>query len=216
MILPAIIPKSIEDLKATLAKVAFADSIQIDVVDGKFVENTSWPYSPKGDVEDIAHHIEGKNIEIDLMVSDPVSAAKDWLNAGAKTLVFHIESLDEDYSGLLNLKNQYEFKLGLALNNDTPLKLLYPHVDSIDFVQLMGIAQIGVQGQPFDSRVLDRILTLRALYPKLTISIDGGVNLDTIETLKKTGVNRFVVGSAILNSNNPKEVYEEMLKITLN
>lgn len=215
MILPAIIPKSITDLRSSLDKVSFSDAIQIDVVDGKFVDNISWPYYPKGDVSDITFDIKEKNIEIDLMVFNPISAAHDWLNAGAKTLVFHIESLSENFSEVFDLKNKYNFKLGLSLNNDTSISLLYPYASDIDFVQLMGIAKIGVQGQPFDSRVLDRIITLRALYPNLLISIDGGVNLDTIEILKKTGVNRFVVGSAILNSPQPKDIYEEMLKITL-
>jgi pentose-5-phosphate-3-epimerase len=47
-IVPAVIPKSLSELEIALPQLAFSAEIHIDVVDGKFVPSTSWPYMPKG------------------------------------------------------------------------------------------------------------------------------------------------------------------------
>lgn len=215
MILPAIIPRSLADLKDTLAKVSFADSVQIDVVDGKFVENISWPYEPAGEPLEISQELSARNAEIDLMVADPINAGKKWLEAGAKALVFHVESLKPgEMEEAIDLRHDIkDFRLGLSLNNETPLESIYLYVGDIDFIQLMGIAAIGSQGQPFDPRVLERIIALRTLYTSIDISIDGGVSAETIGELRKAGADRFVVGSAILKSADPAAAYADLLKI---
>jgi len=215
MVIPAIIPKSLDDLKTKLELLSFAKALQIDLVDGKFVSNSSWPYQPSGNVEEIAPFLTKNEIEVDLMVSDPMQAVTDWIQTGAKRIVFHIESLSGNISVLPIFLTEKKGSLlfGLAINNDTPLEQLYSFMDQIDFVQLMGIASIGKQGEPFDNRVIDRVTTIRSLYPNLEISIDGAVDQTNISALKNAGANRFVVGSAILNSNDPQAVYNELLKI---
>lgn len=212
MIIPAIIPASLSDLQEKLSLLSFAPEIQIDVVDGKFVQAVSWPYEPKGDIAEASGFLQDKKFEVDLMVSDASNAAIKWQSMGASRLVFHIESF-VNQSVLSTLENKVDSQIGLSLNNDTPLDEIYPFIDSIDFIQLMGIDHIGSQGQPFDFRVLERIATLKALYPKLTISVDGAVNEENILSLKSAGADRFVVGSNILNSANPKGQYEKLLKI---
>ncbi len=212
MIIPAIIPTSLAELKSTLDRVAFADRIQIDVVDGKFVPFTSWPYEPKGAADEVSDYLASMPTEIDLMVSDPVKDGREWLLAGAKGLIFHLESL-QDPKKALALADEFSFDIGFSINNDTPLESLYPYIKSIDFVQIMGIDKIGQQGQPFDSRSLERIAKLSALYPDTIISVDGGVTEASIKNLKEAGARRFVSGSAILKAGNPEEKYREMLKM---
>jgi len=212
MIIPAIIPKSLDDLKKKLELLAFANDIQIDVVDGVFVKDISWPYEPHDDPEKTKTFLSEKEFEVDLMVVDSFTAAESWQKAGAKRLIFHLESFN-DKKVILSLKSNFSCEIGLSLNNDTSLEELYPYIDSIDFVQLMGIDTIGSQGQPFDGRVLERVATLRALYPKLTLSIDGAVSEENISALRVAGVDRFAVGSNILKAHDPKAQYEKLLKI---
>ena len=103
------------------------------------------------------------------------------------------------------------YQLGLAFSNEDDLGLLKTmESTAIDFVQLMGIAEIGAQGNPFDARVLERIAFVKKHFPALPISIDGGVNLDTIDLLKKAGAERFVAGSAILNADDPKGAFDAL------
>lgn len=212
MIIPAIIPTSLEALKATLEKVAFAERVQIDVVDGQFVPFTSWPYEPNGSPDEVSNFLASKPTEIDLMVSDAVNAGRQWLQAGAKGLVFHLESL-KDPKEALALSDEFSFDIGFSINNDTPLESLYPYIKSLDFVQIMGIDKIGQQGQPFDNRAVERIAELSVLYPEMIISVDGGVSESSIKNLKTAGATRFVAGSAILKAANSEEKYREMLKM---
>lgn len=214
MIVPAIIPKSLEDLKEKLNLVSFAPAVQIDLVDGKFVENIAWPYEPAGQVVDAYELLQGKEIELDLMVSDPVSAAKEWLALGVNRLVFHLENLP--IQEVLDLKNHYHFSFGLSFNIDTPLSDVEKYLNDVDFVQLMGIKTIGSQGQPFDERVIDIARNLHDKYPDLVLSADGAMNADNIFKLKSVGVTRFAVGSVLLNSPDPRATYEQLLKIATN
>ena len=69
----------------------------------------------------------------------------------------------------------------------------------------MGIEKIGFQGQDFDERVIGQIMGLRAKYPELKISIDGSVNKNTAPELVKAGVDRLVIGSALLRSFDIRE-----------
>ncbi len=215
MIVPAMIPKSLEDLKEKLELLSFAKTIQVDVVDGKFVSSISWPYQPEGNVSEAASLLSNYEIEVDLMVADPLSAADDWVNIGAKRIVFHIESLQADELPLI-LKENNSVEIGLAINNDTPLEKLDGYIDLIDFVQMMGIATIGKQGEPFDDRVIERITNIHSRYPDLAISVDGAVNQSNLLKLKEAGATRFVVGSALLNSTDLRTTYTELLKIATN
>lgn len=212
MIIPAIIPKSLVDLEATIKSVGFAKIIQIDVVDGKFVPFISWPYETEENVNEAKFALDGYEVEVDLMVEDPLNAAEEWLSIGARRIIFHLESLN-DIQQAINLVHSKNAEVYLALNNDTNLERIYGVINNIDGVQLMGIAEIGTQGQPFDSRVLERIATLRALFPDLLISVDGGVSKETIAELKKAGAKHFVSGSAILKADEPRAAYQELLKI---
>ena len=212
MIIPAIIPRSLSHLEESLNKFAFAKDVQIDVVDGKFDDDLSWPYEPKGVIRDATSLIKSHDVQVDLMIMGQVKDGREWLLSGAKSLVFHLEGVDDPSAAIL-LRKDFDFKLGFAISNDTALERLYPWIDKIDFVQLMGIKSIGAQGQPFDDRVIERIITLRHLYPKLTINADGGVSEETIKSLADAGVTDFIVGSTLVKAEDPKLKYEELLKI---
>lgn len=214
-IIPAVIPTSLQDLQDNLEKISvFSKYLQIDVVDGEFAPFVSWPY--RSDTTPTANEVRDMlreyDFEVDLMVKDQLAAARFWIDAGAKALVFHLEGLSDPRTAI-DLCRSPNVQIGFSINNDTPLDTLFTFVDELDYVQLMGISLIGTQGQPFDSRVLERIATLRALYPSLTISVDGSMNKETISEVKKAGADRFAVGSYILKSDDPEERFKELLKI---
>jgi len=215
-IIPAIMPKSLEDLKEKVSLVeGLVSFVQVDVMDGKFVESISWPVGSAGDLEKMAKGEiklnEGveTDYEVDLMVSDPENYILPWSEAGAKRLIFHIEGIEDAETFLDNLKRD-GLEIGLALNIDTPNEDIYPFVSKVDFIQFMGISKIGFQGEKFDERVLDKIKDLRQNYPNVIISVDGGVNLETASGLVEAGVNRLASGSAIFRSGNIPEAIKKL------
>ncbi len=212
-LIPAIIPTSKENLTETLERLSFADEMQIDVVDGEFVPFVSWPYEPEGQVGEVSEMLQKYFVEVDLMVIRAVSAGREWQAAGAKRLIFHLEGLTQhEAETALSLKDD-NCEIGFAINNDTDLSLLVSYINKLDFVQLMGIKEIGSQGQPFDERVLERIKTLRKSFPHLIISVDGAVSMETAGKLIAAGANRLVSGSAILKADEPKEAYKKISEI---
>jgi len=214
-IIPAIIPQSYHELEAKASRlVGLVKIIQIDICDGVFVPSKSWPYNGSDHMfDEIKKEAQGLpswnafDYEVDLMVSRPEKVIDGWITAGASRIIIHIESTNSMDEVLGKLAGTVE--TGIALSIDTPLEIIDALIGRIQFVQLMGIAKIGFQGQEFDTRVTARVRTLRQKYPALIISVDGGVTLDTAEALLEAGVDRLVAGSAIWKSDNLGETIRQ-------
>ncbi len=228
-IIPAIIPKDFHDLKDKMSQVVgLAPLVQIDVMDGKLTPKPSWPYLNSEDTDFVAIKKEEKefpfwdqiDFEVDLMIKRPEDVWFDWVIAGAKRIIFHIESTDNIGSLIKDFRSRLVSKdsalyigLGLALDIDTENDQIYPFVSELDFVQFMGIAQIGFQGEPFDERVILKIRELKEKFPEAVVSVDGGVNLESAPLLVEAGATRLVSGSAIFESDNIKNTIEELRKV---
>ncbi|OGZ08289.1 MAG: hypothetical protein A3C93_05145 [Candidatus Lloydbacteria bacterium RIFCSPHIGHO2_02_FULL_54_17] len=230
-IIPAIMPDSYDDLVLKAARVrGLVPLAQIDIMDGTFVPSKSWPYATGGVKKDehflaLSRQDEGMpfweelDYEIDLMILEPEKHIDEWLPIGASRLIFHVEAVkdidafrghDVFKEGARDINGEKVVEIGLAINPDTSPELLEPYIKQIDFVQCMGIAKIGYQGQPFDERVLEQVNKLRVKYPNLKISVDGGVSLDTVPLLKAAGANRLVAGSAVFGAENTALAVKEL------
>ena len=207
-IVPAVIPSSEAELVKQLERLSFSPEVHIDVVDGKFTPSVSWPCSPLGDPMEVKAAADQFTLEVDLMVEDPLVPAADWITAGADMLVFHVETLSLD-----NFKSFAEYThvtIGIACHGDTPIATLLEYAAFADYIQLMGIKQIGAQGQSFDESVLEAIATVKAAFPSKPVTVDGSVNLDTIEQIVAAGANRVIVGSAITLQDDPQAAYQAL------
>ncbi|MHB1162912.1 MAG: hypothetical protein ACYCZZ_00050 [Minisyncoccota bacterium] len=214
-VVPAVLPSSRKDLEEKLARftqLPSVDRVQIDVVDGRFATPASWPYSALQELDlmvkegEMLPYLEQFKYEIDLMCLDAPRAADAWLALGASRLTFHATSAIDMPRLLDSIQAQYGRSVvsyGLAINLETNPALIEPSLDKIDYVQFMGIARIGRQGQPFDSRVFDRVRAFHARYPEMALQIDGGVSLENAEELLASGASNLVVGSAILRAEDP-------------
>ncbi len=207
-IIPAILPKDFTEVtdKTSLVK-GLVKVVQIDVCDGQFTPQATWPYKREDDsFEKILHEEDGLpgweklDFEIDLMVNNPEKVIEDWVMAGATRIVIHSESRGSVLDAVDNLVDRVE--IGIALNIETPIEVLEPYAGKIQFVQCMGIDQVGFQGQEFDERVIEKVKEVKEMYPDLVVSVDGGVTLQTASRLIEAGVDRLVVGSAIFGSDN--------------
>lgn len=217
-IIPAVMPETLNDLSSKLSLVkGMVSYAQVDVMDGIFVQNKSWPYINWQEFKTLLSKDEGLpywqdiNYEFDLMVKNPAPILDGLALLGVRRIIFHIESVTEaELLALIKKAKENEIEVGIALNNDTPVSALAPFIKDINFVQFMGIARIGFQGEPFDERVLERMEKLRGEYPDLIISVDGGVNVETAPRLVKAGANRLVSGSAIFDSGDARKAIKEL------
>jgi ribulose-phosphate 3-epimerase len=126
-------------------------------------------------------------------------------------IIIHLESVQDHVKLFLALEQiRGIIEIGLAISNETPDEVLEKYIEDCDFIQLMGIAKIGYQAQPFDESVIERIAYFHRKYPDMPISVDGGVNETTIKRLVGAGASRLVVGSSIFASGNPADNIEKL------
>jgi len=205
-------------------KLAYFDQIpsrrvQVDFIDGEFAFPPSWPYTAGSDMHDrvsqgvFLPRLDRVKYEADLLCKDPEKIAADLINFGFVRLTLHAECTD-DVSGLIarmrhRVGAEANFiaalvSIGLSINIETDIDVLLKHAEEVEYVQLMGIKEVGRQGQPFDDRVLDKVRTYRRAYPKAYIQVDGGVSLENAKDLVDAGVSRVIVGSAILHATDLK------------
>lgn len=207
MIVPAIVEKDFQEIRKKIGEVdGLVDWVQIDVCDGLFAENYTWENS--GDL----FELDGKSkIEIHLMVEQPEHYVGDWLKVADRVIV-HLEATDKLPFVLQQFEN-LPVKVGIALLLETPLEKLEEFRGKFDFVQLMSIKKIGKQGEEFDETAIARVKALRALFPDVTISVDGGINLTNGKRLVEAGANNLVIGSAIWNSKDVEKTILEFKKL---
>lgn len=170
-IIPAILPKSVEDLKEKVAVLPTEISLfHFDVLE-----------------EDIWTEVD-KNFEAHLMVREPEKIIERWVERGAKRIIVH-ESSPEI------LKYRDKVEIGLEIEMQEFLQKEFEQVPSVDFIHIMSIDEIGEQGHPFNPKVFDRIKQVRNKFPKVTVSVDGGVSTENYQKLIDAGVDRLIVGS---------------------
>ncbi len=198
-IIPAILPTSQGELNIRVQEVlGRVDIVQVDVCDGVFV-----PSKTHFDELPFRDQVQ---YELDLMVSLVASVQLDvYIRMKPARIVLHIESVVEHAGMYIDQIRGAGIGVGLALSNATPIQAIEPYLDRVDFVQCMGIAHSGMQGQPFDEMVLQTMSELREKHPYIMISVDGAVNEHTIGRLQAAGANCFVVGSAIFAEGEPLE-----------
>jgi ribulose-phosphate 3-epimerase len=230
IIVPAILPASRHDLDEKLARlIGIASDVQVDVVDGRFATPASWPYAGGSNLTELAAEdgtiplFEQFHVEMDLMTEKPEEVTGSWIAAGATRILAHLESTTYLPELVTDLRVKYghekgfasdSLSFGLALNIDSDLALLEPYIGDIDYVQFMGIKNIGKQGQPFSTEVLNKIAVFRKRHPDTEMQVDGGVNFESAPLLLAAGVSRLVVGSALWKAPNLKEAFEKLIALT--
>ncbi|MBX9906868.1 hypothetical protein K2X96_03150 [Patescibacteria group bacterium] len=220
-IIPAIIPTDLGDITAHIEKLdGQASSLQIDLVDGVFAGKSSWPWNvSKKDfssefeklLDALTELSQVYEIEVDLMVHDPEKIIKNIVGTGVVRVVIHHGSTEKILE-CLRYRNT-NTKIGIAFTNDISAEAIKEYGGSVDFIQCMGIAHVGVQGNPFDPRVLQNIKEIHEIYPDLEISVDGAVSTFTLPLLKAAGAVRFVVGSAIFAEPDPVQAFEKLQQL---
>ena len=222
-ILPAVLPKNFKDLTEHIERIKGAPvtCVQIDAVDGVFAPHCTWPYRDESTFEAIVKEEHGLplwdvfDFELDLMIEHPENRVMDFVHAGASRVVVHAESDGALHAvqKLVDLREEtgaFPLQVGVALSCMTQPDILEPFEAQFDYVQVMGIAKVGFQGQPFDVHALHLLERLRLRYPTLPLQVDGGVTIENAHQIVKAGATKLVVGSAIFKADDPIAAIKEI------
>ena len=89
---------------------AGVDYIHIDVMDGKFVPNTT---DMNPDFVSSIKTITNLPLDVHLMVEDPQNVVRKFVNAGADMITFHVEAVKDVKKVIENIKS-FDVLAGLA------------------------------------------------------------------------------------------------------
>lgn len=198
-----------------------ATHVHLDVMDGHFVPNISFGIPVVESLRKFADQMDIDMIfDAHLMIANPKKYVKPFADAGADIITFHYEVCEnaEEALEIVKLIHKEGKKAGIAINPHTPAQVLKPILAAIDMVLIMSVVP-GFGGQGFMAHTLDKARQIRnwaveqGLQGVLDIQMDGGINLDNIQTVVQAGVNIIVVGSAIFSHENVIDKTREFVNI---
>jgi ribulose-phosphate 3-epimerase len=180
-----------------------ADMLHVDVMDGHFVPNITIGIPV---IKAINERFDIP-LDVHLMIENPDRYIKDFIEAGSDLLTVHYEACVHLNRNVAEIKERGA-KAFVALNPHTPVFLLKDIIEYLDGVLIMSVNP-GFGGQKFIKNSIERIKELdemkKKYNPDLMISVDGGVNKDTVRLVYDAGVTMAVAGSAVFKSEHPAE-----------
>ena len=176
---------------------AGADMIHFDVMDGHFVDNISFGLPV---LEGLRKALPEAYFDVHLMIRDPLAYTSAFAAAGADCITFHVEA-DSDVAATIAAIRACGCGAGLSLRPATPAEALFPYLDGLSIVLVMGV-EPGHGGQSFQPAALDKLRKFQAecarrgIHPDL--SVDGGVKYaTTAPQCVEAGATLLVAGSAV-------------------
>ncbi len=202
-IVPTILTNDKKEYRTQAERInTFTRRVQIDVTDGIFaptetldVTNIWWPKNWDADLH--------------LMAEKPSDHLDTILKLAPSLCILHAEA-QEDLLPIFAKLKEKGIKTGVALLPSTYPGNVKPYIDAADHV-LIFAGHLGVQGSPADLMQMEKIALVRNMKPEVEIGWDGGANMTNIRALAHADLDVINVGSALSKSQNPAEVYQQLV-----
>ena len=188
-----------------------ADFLHCDVMDGRFVNKATYDYN-------LIKNINANcllPLDVHLMVAEPKSEIKKYIDAGANIITVHYEAFEDkkELVEALEFIKQHNVLAGISLKPETLFKEIKPYCYDVDLILVMSVTP-GASGQKFGNYAYPKIKEIDAFrndnHLNFKIEVDGGVNTDNAKILTSLGVDILVSGSCVYKAQNRREVINEL------
>ena len=207
-IMPSILAADMGNLEAAVRQCerAGADQIHMDIMDGVFVPNISMGPA----VVAMANRVTDLPMDVHLMLLQPQNYIEAFAKAGADTILIHVEA-DCDIEATLKKIRGLGCKSGITVNPPTPVESVFQYLEKglADEVLIMSVNP-GFGGQKYIADAETKVAAVRRRWPEMLISIDGGIDLETVKPAAAHGANLFVAGTSLFKAPDMKTAVAQM------
>ena len=188
-----------------------AEWLHLDIMDGHFVPNISFGPAIVKTIRPLTKMF----FDVHLMCSRPEILLEPFAKAGADQIILHVELGDQIPALIWKIKSLGK-KVGLAINPPTAIGEVQPYLDKIDMLLVMTVNP-GFGGQEFIHETLPKIQQAetwrRQKNLPYRISVDGGINFQTVAECAGAGADTFVAGTSLFGARSLKAAVKKMSKI---
>jgi ribulose-phosphate 3-epimerase len=185
--------------------------IHIDAMDAHFVP----PLSVGPVIVESLRRVTRLPLHCHLMVDRPEALLEDFAAAGADIVTCHLEAAP-DPDAVVRKATDLGMRAGLAVNPDTPVERLFPHLESLDRVLVMSV-QPGWAGQDFLEEALPKIESARTEIDRrglrVEVEVDGGINEESAPRCVAAGATVLAAASSIFRAPDPDEAARRLAAI---
>ena len=182
--------------------------LHLDVTDGSFATHKTWANPLLW-----AKLRSPFALEVHLMVDHPEQYVDDWLAAGARRLIVHIEAVTpQSLNEIVSAAEHYYAEIVISSRPESTVDDIAPYAKKFGAFQVLAV-QPGPAGEEFLPFVEEKIRFLREELPDATIEVDGGMNPETVWHVKAVGADMITSASYLFESPDPQKAYEELARI---
>ena len=176
---------------------AGADFIHLDIMDGHFVPNLS--FGPP--IIKSLRNLTKLPFDVHLMVSNPDSLLKEYVNAGANIITVHVEACNHLARTLDYIKSK-GCKAGVAINPHTDIQFIENVIEDLDLILVMTVNP-GFGGQKFINSMVKKISLVKEIISSrdIFLEVDGGITKANSKEVIEAGANVLVAGTSVFNTN---------------
>jgi ribulose-phosphate 3-epimerase len=193
-----------------MIKAAGASMVHVDVMDGHFTPDLTVGQPVIRSLRRATDLV----LDVRLAIERPERYVGEFIEAGADRIAIHPESTTH-LGRVLQFVRARRAKAGVALNTATPVESVTEVLGDVDFVTILS-AHLGVDDLfvPRSAEKISSCSQVRAgRHLDFALQVEGGVGFDNIEELIQAGADILVAGSAIFDSDNPKDRLAHLIRL---
>lgn len=196
-IAPSILSADFANLERDIQRIAAADYVHVDVMDGVFVPNISIGLPVVQSIRKVTE----MPLDVHLMIVEPLRYVEQFCDAGADLVTIHVEADTPEriHQAIAAIRAKGK-RPGVVLKPGTPAQAVLPYLKDVDMVLVMTV-EPGFGGQSFMADMMPKVSAIRQYIdeqnPQCELEVDGGVAPDTCKTCIDAGANVLVAGSAV-------------------